>query len=89
VGARKAGLVNTLDAARQMIRYALEEEACWHRLHGIVEEERERLWPTDREGAKRGWTYSGPVSSWDPTADDERSLDPFAVARYKLGSEVL
>jgi predicted amidophosphoribosyltransferase len=38
--------LNTLDAARQMIRYALEEEACWHRLHGIVEEERERLWPS-------------------------------------------
>jgi predicted amidophosphoribosyltransferase len=37
--------LNTLDAARQMIRYALEEEACWHRLHGIVEEERERLYP--------------------------------------------
>jgi hypothetical protein len=38
--------MTTLDAARQMIRYALEEEACWHRLHGIVEEERERLWPS-------------------------------------------
>jgi hypothetical protein len=38
--------MNTLDAARILIRYALEEEACWHRLHGIVEEERERLWPS-------------------------------------------
>jgi hypothetical protein len=38
--------MNTLDAVRQCVRYALEEEACWHRLHGIVEEEKERLWPS-------------------------------------------
>jgi hypothetical protein len=64
VGARTEGLVNTIDAARQMIRYALEEEACWHRLHGIVEEERERLWPTDKQGASTGWVYSGPTAHW-------------------------
>jgi hypothetical protein len=33
-------------------------------LHGIVEEERERLWPTDKQGASTGWVYSGPTAHW-------------------------
>jgi hypothetical protein len=57
--------MNNLDAARQIIRYALEEEACWHRLHGIVEEERERLWPSGKPNVVR--LYGGPKADWKPT----------------------
>jgi hypothetical protein len=53
--------MDALDAARQTIRYALEEEACWHRLHGIVEDERERLWPSDKP-KRAGYVYQGPVA---------------------------
>jgi hypothetical protein len=60
--------MTTLDAARILIRYALEEEACWHRLHGIVEEERERAWPSKAEERRRLRAgvamYSGPVADW-------------------------
>jgi hypothetical protein len=57
--------MNNLDAARQIIRYCLEDEACWNSLHSIVEDERERLWPHDKAlGFKRPHVYSGPTAHW-------------------------
>jgi hypothetical protein len=64
--------MNSLDAARQLIRYALEEQACWVSLHSIVEDERARLWPESgvlygHDGRRRVRFYDGPKASvtWD------------------------
>jgi hypothetical protein len=57
--------VSSLEAARFLIRCALEEDACWVALHDIVEDERERLCPRDKAlGFKRPVVYSGPTAHW-------------------------